>query len=144
MGDSIAQTPPPTTTIHTRIATDFDAGINTSAVWTESLERDHSLSDDELDEDERYDDPKANGPGRPARALYAFEGKQEFREVCVKAGDEIEVLKEEVGDGWSLVKLVNENNVVTDLGLLPRTYYTVWESLFVCFALCSLILQVHS
>jgi sorting nexin-9/18/33 len=119
--DAIALTPPPTTTIHTRLASDFDAGLNTSAAWTESLERDHSnsLSDEEPDEDGHLDYLKQTG--RSARALYAFEGKQEFREVRVAAGDEIEVLKEEVGDGWSLVKLA----VGAELGLLPQTYYTV-------------------
>jgi sorting nexin-9/18/33 len=55
--------------------------------------------------------------------LYSFEGKPEFREVCVNAGDEIEVMREEVGDGWSLVKLFIEGGV--ELGLLPRSYYTV-------------------
>jgi sorting nexin-9/18/33 len=133
MGDIIAITPPPTTTIHARLTTDFDAGINTSAAWTESREKDHSLSDDELDEDERSDYSKRNG--RPARALYTFEGKQEFREVCVEAGDEIEVLREEVGDGWSLVKQVDSQGAVIDLGLLPRTYYTVSE-LFLNVILC--------
>src|SRR5260370_655079 len=69
--DDISVTPPPATTIHTRLASDFDAGINTSAVWTESLERDHSLSDEELDEDEGSN--YSHQTGRPARALYALE-----------------------------------------------------------------------
>ena len=118
----VSVTPPPATTIHTKLVSDFDAGINTSAVWTESLERDHSLSDEELDEDEGSG--YLHQTGRPARALYAFEGKQEFKEVTVEAGDEIEVLREEVGDGWSLVRLVVDGTV-TELGLLPQTYYTV-------------------
>lgn len=43
--------------------------------------------------------------GKPARALYAFKGKVEFRELMdVRAGDLLEVLKDEVGDGWSLVR----------------------------------------
>lgn len=121
--DAIGITPPPTTTIHTRLGTDFDAGINASTAWTESLERDQSLSDEEQDDTDgqlNY----LNQSGRHARALYAFEGKQEFREVCVEAGDEIEVLKEEAGDGWSLVRLVVDGAVI-QLGLLPQTYYTV-------------------
>lgn len=122
--DAIGVTPPPATTIHTRLpGSDFDSGINTSAAWTEALERDQSLSDEEQDDnDDRHDYLKRNG--RPARALYSFEGKQEFREVCVDAGDEIEVLKKEAGDGWSLVRLV-VNSTVVQLGLLPQTYYTV-------------------
>lgn len=97
-----------------RPLSDFDAGINSSAAWTEHLER-HSLSDEELEED---DDTK-EGQGRPARALYPFEGKPEFREITVEAGDALEILKEEAGDGWSLVKRNKET------GLLPKTYYIV-------------------
>ena len=57
---------------------------------------------------------------RPARALYAFEGKAEFRELKVEAGDELDVVKEDVGDGWSLVR-----DATGEIGLLPKTYYTV-------------------
>jgi sorting nexin-9/18/33 len=99
---------------------DFDAGINTSAAWTKHLERASetdagSLSDEEPDDREDDDDE-----GRPARALYPFEGKVEFRELCVEAGDELEVVKEELADGWSLVRIGSG-----EVGLLPRTYYTV-------------------
>jgi sorting nexin-9/18/33 len=52
--------------------------------------------------------------------LYDFEGKAEFRELSVSAGDELEIVKEELADGWSLVK-----NDLGELGLLPRTYYAV-------------------
>ena len=55
-----------------------------------------------------------------ARALYHFEGKAEFRELTVEAGDELEVLKQDVGDGWSLVKMEDGK-----IGLLPTAYYTV-------------------
>jgi len=114
------RTPPASTT--TGLPPDFDAGINTSAAWTESREKGRSLSDEETDPN----DPELDYlqvPGRSARALYSFEGKPEFREVCVSAGDEIEVIREEVGDGWSLVKLFVGGGV--ELGLLPRSYYTV-------------------
>ena len=100
----------------------FDAGINTSAAWTESRDKGRSLSDEETDPN----DPELDYlqvSGRSARALYPFEGKPEFREVCVSAGDKIEVIREEVGDGWSLVKLFVEGGI--ELGLLPRSYYTV-------------------
>ncbi|KAI3602522.1 sh3px3 protein [Moniliophthora roreri] len=93
----------------TRPRSDFDAGINTSTAWTEHLEiASVPSSDDELEES-----------GRPARALYDFEGKAEFRELNIKAGDELQVLKEELPDGWSLVKTDSG-----EMGLLPRTYYT--------------------
>ena len=59
----------------------------------------------------------------PARALYSFEGKAEFRELTVEAGDELEVVKEDVGEGWSLVK-----DSTGEIGLLPQTYYTVCMS----------------
>ncbi|KAJ7640857.1 hypothetical protein DFH06DRAFT_1052595 [Mycena polygramma] len=89
---------------------DFDAGINASTAWTEHL---GSLSDEEPDAEE------PEGSTRPARALYDFEGKSEFRELSVDAGDELEVVKEDLADGWSLVK-----NEAGEVGLLPRTYYT--------------------
>jgi len=37
----------------------------------------------------------------------------------MKAGDAIEVLKEHLPDGWSLVGIAGE------AGLIPQTYYTV-------------------
>jgi sorting nexin-9/18/33 len=102
--------------LFTRPQSEFDAGINTSTAWTEHLERESvSLSDEEPDSDtdsaESY---------KQARALYQFEGKAEFRELSVEAGDDLEVVKEDLADGWSLVK-----NDVGELGLLPRAYYTV-------------------
>ena len=71
-----------------RPISEFDAGINASAAWTEHLERestysteghtkevvDHSASDEENDEEQ-------SETGRPARAVYDFEGKPEFREL---------------------------------------------------------------
>ncbi|KAJ6495280.1 hypothetical protein C8R45DRAFT_866476 [Mycena sanguinolenta] len=96
-----------------RPLSDFDAGINASTAWTEHLESTGSLSDEEPDEED------AEGTNRPARALYDFEGKNEFRELSVDAGDELEVVKEDLADGWSLVK-----NIAGEVGLLPRTYYT--------------------
>jgi sorting nexin-9/18/33 len=101
----------------TRRQSEFDAGINTSNAWTQHLERE-SLSDEEPDSDNTDDE------NRPARALYDFEGKVEFRELSVQAGDEIDVVKEELADGWSLVK-----NEAGEVGLLPRTYYTVCNRL---------------
>jgi len=97
-----------------RRQSEFDAGINTSNAWTEHLER-GSLSDEEPDAGD--DD---NDENRPARALYDFEGKPEFRELSVKAGEELVVVKQDLADGWSLVK-----NDSGEVGLLPRTYYTV-------------------
>jgi sorting nexin-9/18/33 len=108
-----------------RAQSEFDAGINTSTAWTHHLEAggsedadleepsSGSLSDDDLEDDD-------NSKTRPARALYQFEGKVEFRELHVEAGDKLEVVEEDLADGWSLVK-----NGVGELGLLPRTYYTV-------------------
>jgi sorting nexin-9/18/33 len=97
---------------------EFDAGINTSAAWTEHLETDTattnigSLSDEETEHN--------IDQNRPARALYDFDGKAEFRELTVAAGDGVEVIKEDLADGWSLVR-----NNAGEVGLLPRTYYTV-------------------
>ncbi|KAF9534384.1 hypothetical protein CPB83DRAFT_844159 [Crepidotus variabilis] len=121
-----------------RPVSDFDAGINTSNAWTVHLESGEtpaatisksnsrkwlsesnskgSISDEELDEPEELT--------RPARALYAFEGKAEFRELTVEAGDELEMVKEDVGEGWSLVK-----DTTGEVGLLPKTYYTLTTEL---------------
>ena len=100
----------------TRPQSEFDAGINTSNAWTEHLER-GSLSDDDPDDDSAVVE---NEEGKPARALYQFEGMAEFREISVEAGDEISVIKEDLADGWSLVR-----NTSGEIGLLPRLYYTV-------------------
>lgn len=114
--------------------TDFDSGINSSAAWTESNKpsidllrsrrqfvsesdaQQGSLSDEEVDEG----DLSLREEIQSARALYTFEGKPEFRELNVEAGDEIDVLKVDVGEGWSLVRKTNG-----EIGLLPQTYYTV-------------------
>lgn len=126
--------PGPPSSISQRPASEFDAGINTSHAWTEHLEggttplpsaskarsrKFFSESNtvaplsDEIEED-------IEDMTRPARALYSFEGKAEFRELTVAAGDELEVVKEDVGEGWSLVK-----DSTGEVGLLPQTYYTV-------------------
>ncbi|THH21169.1 hypothetical protein EW146_g355 [Bondarzewia mesenterica] len=97
---------------------DFDAGINTSAAWTEHLDSDgqgpNSLSDDEPED--AFEDEI---DGRAARVLYKFEGKPEFRELSVAGGEQVEIIREQVGDGWSLAK--NESG---EIGLLPQSYYT--------------------
>jgi sorting nexin-9/18/33 len=126
---------------------DFDAGINSSTAWTEHMHmaseggtsplqgrlylasspnqftQEGSLSDEEPDLPDRHDHPPEAGEDaryRPARTLYDFEGKAEFRELSVGAGQDIDVIKEELQDGWSLVR-----NVLGEIGLLPRSYYTV-------------------
>jgi len=90
---------------------DFDAGINSSTAWTEHLELEASASEEGIEEEDSY---------RPARALYDFEGKAEFRELNVHAGDSLQVVKQELSDGWSLVKKDDG-----EIGLLPKDYYTV-------------------
>lgn len=126
--------PGPPSIVTNRPVSEFDAGINTSAAWTEHLETGSpttsvskarskkylSESDAQpfVSDDEAYDEPEVLT--RPARALYSFEGKAEFRELNVVAGDELEVVKEDVGDGWSLVQ-----DSTGEVGLLPQTYYTV-------------------
>lgn len=98
----------------------FDAGINTSNAWTIYLDSDSSRSRSLSDDEAEDDDFESEIDGRGARVLFAFTGKPEFRELDVKAGDEVTVLREEVGDGWSLVK-TRQGRV----GLLPRSYFTV-------------------
>jgi sorting nexin-9/18/33 len=106
-----------------RPVSDFDSAINTSTAWTEHLEGGYTprkylsesnvpatVSDEEEIEEITY----------PARVLYKFEGKGEYTELTVEAGDEVEVVKEDVGEGWSLVR-----DSLGQVGLLPQSYYAV-------------------
>ncbi|KAF8155604.1 hypothetical protein B0H34DRAFT_659740 [Crassisporium funariophilum] len=128
--------PGPQSTISQRPASEFDAGINTSTAWTEHLEGGLNVTipsisrarsrkfvsesnlPPSLSDDEEIDDIEEIT--HPARALFKFEGKAEFRELSVEAGDELEVVKEDVGDGWSLIR-----DSSGEVGLLPQSYYTL-------------------
>jgi sorting nexin-9/18/33 len=99
---------------------DFDAGINSSNAWTVYLDSDSSRSRSLSDDESKDDNSQEEIDGRGARVLFAFEGKAELKELDVKAGDEITVVHEQAGDGWSLVRT---HSGVT--GLVPRSYYTV-------------------
>ena len=101
-------------------ATGFDAGINTSNAWTVYLDSDSSRSRSLSDDEGEDDNSEVDIDGRGARVLSAFAGKAEFKELDVKAGDEITVIREHAGDGWSLAR--TRSGVP---GLLPRSYYTV-------------------
>ncbi|KAG6903388.1 hypothetical protein C0995_013141 [Termitomyces sp. Mi166 len=108
-------TPELTSSLFLRRVSEFDSGQNTSVAWTEHLSpgsEGESLPDEEPDHENEED-------LRPARALYNFEGKIEFRELSVIAGDALEVVKEDLTEGWSLVKKMDG-----EVGLLPRTYHT--------------------
>ncbi|KAG2342303.1 hypothetical protein BDR05DRAFT_357037 [Suillus weaverae] len=96
----------------------FDAGIKSSSAWTEHLEC-YSSDDEPEPADEHQELQPIEETFKAARALYNFEGKAEFRELIVEAGDELNILKEEAGDGWSLVRVSSG-----EIGLLPQTYYT--------------------
>jgi sorting nexin-9/18/33 len=102
------------------LATDFDAGINSSNAWTVYLDSDSSRSRSLSDDEGEADKSEVDFDQRGARVLFAFAGKAEFRELDVKAGDEVTVIREQAGDGWSLVRTRSG-----DTGLLPRSYYTV-------------------
>lgn len=110
-----ATTRPPAFNQRPRSDHDFDVGINSSVAWTEHLDREYLSDDEPADHLELY-----GQRGLSARALYEFEGKAEFRELTIEAGDKLEVLKQDVGDGWSLVRTEDGK-----IGLLPTTYYTV-------------------
>ncbi|KAF8221076.1 hypothetical protein L208DRAFT_1447540 [Tricholoma matsutake] len=109
--------PSASSVIFQRPQSEFDAGINTSAAWTEHLETGSAATDPSSLSDEEPEND--TGENRPARALYEFEGKAEFRELSVTAGDDLDVIKEDLADGWSLVR-----NRAGEVGLLPQTYYT--------------------
>jgi len=101
----------------------FDAGINSSGAWTEHLEC-CSLSDDEPElTDGHHELQPIEDTVKAARALYDFEGKAEFKELTVEAGDELDILIEEAGDGWSLMRASSG-----EIGLLPQAYYTCTTS----------------
>ncbi|RPD54958.1 PX-domain-containing protein [Lentinus tigrinus ALCF2SS1-6] len=126
---------------------EFDSGINTSAAWTVSLTNPHDSprlslngagasssagtepkptpeedTTESVYEEGSFDAEEA----RPARALYSFQGKAEFRELTqVEAGDELEIVREDVGEGWSLARLRDTGEEVggSETGLIPRSYY---------------------
>ena len=130
---------------------EFDSGINTSAAWTVSLVNpdgsprlslngsNNTSTPATVDEEEA--DPVESVDGsdgaladevRPARALYTFQGKAEFRELThVEAGDALEIVREDVGEGWSLARLASiatepdEEGGRSEIGLIPRSYYIV-------------------
>ena len=103
---------PPAANLPVRPFSEFDAGLNASSAWTEHLEMsDGSERGSHTSEHDQ--------PDRSARALYDFEGKVEFGELTVQAGDDLLILDEYFSEGWSLAKFEEET------GLIPHTYYTV-------------------
>ena len=100
----------------------IDAGINASTAWTEHLEGGHAPREhlSKLNVPSAVSDEDIEKITYPARVLYKFEGETEFRELTVDAGDEVGVIKEDVGEGWSLVR-----DPLGNVGLLPQSYYTV-------------------
>lgn len=109
-------TPPiiSTDTFFARPASEFDVGINASNAWV-AEHGDRDLVQSNSDEEEAADTPV----GRAARALYDFEGKLEFQELIVSAGDGLVIIKEDLDEGWSLAKLNGK------VGLVPKAYYAV-------------------
>jgi len=101
---------------------DFDASNKASTAWTARASGQVQSGGNSPDtECHGGDDEAAADVGEyPARALYAFEGKPEFRELSLKGGEAIVVLREDVGGGWSLVARQDG-----ELGLVPQAYYTV-------------------
>lgn len=139
--------------------TSFDAGINSSAAWTEHLERELdslSLSDEEKGpgagrygvffssvdrtEPKQPEDGDANielPRGKFARVLYDFDGKGEYNELNLKAGEDIEILTEDLAEGWSLARIPlltttgeDEDGHAGEVGLVPRSYFAVSVDLY--------------
>ena len=131
----------------TRPTSDFDAGINSSTAWAEHLGKEFdSLSLSDSDKTLSNSSGGGNvavagsiGPcrGRPACVLFDFKGDRTCSELDVRAGDEIEVLKEDLGnaDGWSMARIPikdeedKRSEEVKDregeVGFIPRAYYSV-------------------
>ena len=63
-----------------------------------------------------------SGFGKPARALYDFEGESAFNELIIRAGQPFEILNEQLAGGWSL-GLVWDDNGVPTRGLIPQGWY---------------------
>ena len=164
----MATLPRPSVRYPPRPISEFDAGINASAAWAESLEDGFTGPKVALDVDkqrasrktlsesnaklessaqgasEEDDADEAEPLPMPARALYAFHGKPEFRELNMEAGDELEIVKEDVGSGWSLARLVPKleygspssvrtTGAETEVGLVPKSYYAVRSFLSMIF-----------
>ncbi|KAI0754215.1 PX-domain-containing protein [Daedaleopsis nitida] len=128
---------------------EFDSGINTSTAWTVSLTNpdgsprlsinannnsattadvveDAPDRTESVDEEGSFDTEEV----KTARALYTFQGKAEFRELTsVEAGDALDVVREDVGEGWSLARLARSARDRSselgggEMGLIPRSYY---------------------
>ncbi|KAG8987328.1 hypothetical protein FRB94_013426 [Tulasnella sp. JGI-2019a] len=98
----------------------FDAGINASSAWTGALEIRSSTagsSEDKSRVEVPAGEEPTTDPPRQARALYDFEGKDDLRELTLRAGQELTIFKEDLAEGWSLAELHG------NLGLVPRKYY---------------------
>ncbi|KAH9852382.1 PX-domain-containing protein [Lenzites betulinus] len=117
------------------------ARLSLNSIHTESGKGKIAIAEDVTEEEEEpaptpeqdggdsvaEDDVGDDEDGRPARALYAFQGKAEFRELThIEAGDELEIMREDVGEGWSLARLArgsHEGGPESEMGLIPRSYY---------------------
>ncbi|KZS87259.1 hypothetical protein SISNIDRAFT_433832 [Sistotremastrum niveocremeum HHB9708] len=102
-----------------------DSGLKVPAAWTFGLDQEDYLHEPELslsDDDEREHVHEDEEEEKPARTLYKFEGKSELRELSLAAGQDITVLKEDMSEGWSLVRHKET------IGLFPRSYYTFTSS----------------
>ncbi|SPO25936.1 related to Sorting nexin 9 [Ustilago trichophora] len=62
------------------------------------------------------------GIGKPARALYDFEGEAAFNELIIRAGQPFDIIKEQLAGGWSLGVVWDEDGVPTR-GLIPQGWY---------------------
>ncbi len=62
------------------------------------------------------------GIGKPARALYDFEGEAAFNELIIRAGQPFDILNEQLAGGWSLGVVWGEDGVPTR-GLIPQGWY---------------------
>ncbi|SNX84257.1 related to Sorting nexin 9 [Melanopsichium pennsylvanicum] len=62
------------------------------------------------------------GMGKPARALYDFEGEAAFNELIIRAGQPFDIINEQLAGGWSLGVVWDEEGVPTR-GLIPQGWY---------------------
>ncbi|GAC94076.1 hypothetical protein PHSY_001645 [Pseudozyma hubeiensis SY62] len=62
------------------------------------------------------------GIGKPARALYDFEGEAAFNELTIKAGQPFDILNEQLAGGWSL-GIVWDHEGLPTRGLIPMGFY---------------------
>lgn len=87
-------------------------------------ETDHFAGENNLCVPNSGDESRIRSTARSARALYPFEGQQEFNELTLKAGQVFFIINENVRGGWSLGAVQRSSEQGWVRGLVPKGWYT--------------------